>query len=294
MSKHLWLKDDRQIMNTNTYEIFHNYTDHALELDFHMHDFFEVLVFLSGKADYQVEDKTYHPRPGDIMLTNSSELHRVIIKDGKPYERFVGWFHPNFVNSLNAQIEDADVAACFDSSSKMHFNLLHTDSETFHEIVKLFERLMEPVNKKVFGDQALHNFYAAELLILLNQAHLNTTITPGIHMISNPKVNDVIFYINQNLCEELTLDDLSEHFYISKYYLTRLFKQYTGLTLHQYILRKRLNTSKTMLANGCAPYDACIDSGFKNYSHFSKCFKDCFMFSPSEYSEAYQSEGKKE
>ena len=41
MSKHLWLKDDRQIMNTNTYEIFHNYTDHALELDFHMHDFFK-------------------------------------------------------------------------------------------------------------------------------------------------------------------------------------------------------------------------------------------------------------
>ena len=173
------------------------------------------------------------------MLTNSSELHRVIIKDGRPYERFVGWFHPDFVNSLNAQIEDADVAACFDSSSKMHFNLLHTDSETFHEIVKLFERLMEPVNRKVFGDQALHNFYAAELLILLNQAHLNTTITPGIHMISNPKVNDVIFYINQNLCENLTLDTLSARFYISKYYLTRLFKQYTGLTLHQYILRKR-------------------------------------------------------
>lgn len=283
MSKHLWLKDDRQIMNTNTYEIFHNYTDHALELDFHMHDFFEVLVFLGGKTDYQVEDKTYHPRPGDIMLTNSSELHRVIIKDGRPYERFVGWFHPDFVNSLNAQIEDADVAACFDSSSKMHFNLLHTDSETFHEIVKLFERLMEPVNREVFGDQALHNFYAAELLILLNQAHLNTTITPGIHMISNPKVNDVIFYINQNLCEDLTLDTLSARFYISKYYLTRLFKQYTGLTLHQYILRKRLNTAKTMIINGCSPYDACIDSGFKNYSHFSKCFKDCFLLSPSEY-----------
>lgn len=288
MSKRLWLKDDRQIMNTNTYEIFHNYTEHALETDFHMHDFYEILVFIDGKTDYQVEDKTYHLRPGDIMLTNSSELHRIIVKEGKTYERFVAWFHRDFILKLNDQIQDVNVADCFDSSSKMHFNLLHTDSDTFPVIVKLFQLLLKPVDEKKFGDRALHDLYATQLLIVLNQAHLNTTITPGEQLISNPKVNDVVFYINQNLCEELTLENLSAKFYVSKYYLTRLFKQYTGLTLHQYILRKRLNTAKIMLANGCMPYDACIDSGFKNYSHFSKCFKNYFMVSPVEYGEYYQ------
>lgn len=283
MSRQIWMKDDRQVMNTNTYEIFHNYTEHSIELEFHTHNFYEVLIFLDGKVDYQVEDKTYPLRPGDILLTNSSEMHRAIIKDGKPYDRFVGWFHPDFVNRINSQLVDVNVASCFDSSSKMHFNLLHADIGTFHQLVKLFEQLMTPADENIFGDQALRDCFATEILILLNQAHLNTTITPGVHIISNPKVNDVIFYINQNLCEELSLDSLSEHFYISKYYLTRLFKQYTGLSLHQYILRKRLNTAKTMLANGCLPYDACMDSGFKNYSHFSKCFKDLFLISPSEY-----------
>lgn len=282
MGKKLWLKDDRQIMNTTTFEVFHNYTDQPITLDYHTHDFYEVLVFLKGHVNYIVEDKTYPLKPGDIILTNSSELHKANILGNTPYERFVGWFHPTFVQKLSLLSPDTDVSSCFHSSTKMHYNLLRADSETYHEIIKLFEQLLLPPSD-TFGNEMLRGCYVAELLILLNQAHQNTTLTPGIHVITNPKVNNIIFYINQHLSDDLSLDTLARKFFISKYYLTRLFKQYTGLSLHQYVLKKRLITAKTMLMNGSRPYDVCIDVGFNNYSHFSKSFKDAFTIAPSDY-----------
>ena len=282
MGKQLWLKDDRQTMNTDTFETFHNYTDQLVSLDFHTHDFYEVLVFLRGSVNYIVEDKTYPLKPGDIILTNNRELHKVDLLSDAPYERFVGWFHPDFVQKLSRLFPNTDVSSCFDSTSKMHYNLLRTDSQTYHRIFKLFEQLLLPPSD-AFGSEMLQCCYVAELLILLNQAHQNTTLTPGVHVITNPKVNEIVYYINQHLNEDLSLDALAQQFFISKYYLTRLFKQYTGLSLHQYVLKKRLITAKTMLMNGSKPYDVCIDIGFNNYSHFSKSFKDAFSLSPSDY-----------
>ena len=90
-----------------------------------------------------------------------------------------------------------------------------------------------------------------------------------------------MYYINQHLNDDLSLDSLAQQFFISKYYLTRLFKQYTGLSLHQYVLKKRLIVARTMLMNGGKPYDVYIDVGFNNYPHFSKSFKDEFGIAPS-------------
>lgn len=281
MGKTLWLKDDRQKMKTNTYEVFHNYTDQQINLDFHTHDFYEVLVYLKGDVSYTVEDKTYPLKSGDIILTNNSEIHRANILSDAPYERFVGWFHPEFVQNLSLSFPDIDLSTCFQSTSKMHYNLLRADSQTYHKIIDLFNQLLLP-SSDAFGNTMLQHCYVAELLILLNQAHQNTTLTPGIHVISNPKINDIIYYINQHLSDDLSLDFLTQQFYISKYYLTRLFKQYTGLSLHQYVLKKRLIAARSLLMNGGKPYDVYIDIGFNSYPHFSKSFKDEFGIAPSD------------
>ena len=52
------------------------------------------------------------------------------------------------------------------------------------------------------------------------------------------KINQVVTYINDNLTENLSLDRLASTFYISKYYLSNQFKQYTGLTLYQFHYEK--------------------------------------------------------
>ena len=286
IEKTLWLKDDRQIINTTDYEIFYNYTDRPIFVKEHTHDFYEALIFLSGKVDYVVEGKHYMLRPGDIILTNTLELHKPIINEGKAYERYVVWIHPNFIKKLSElNNSNLNVLDCFDSSSKNHYNLLRPDSNTFIAITAVLNNLLETTarNKQNIGDDILDKCYLTEFLVLLNQAYLSTTIVPDTNVISDQKINDIIYYINQNLCEQLSLDDLAKKFYISKFYLSRLFKEITGLTLHQYILKKRLAQAKFFMLNGQSPYNAAIEVGFNNYSHFSKCFKDNFSITPSDF-----------
>lgn len=301
LTKQLWLKDDRQRMNNSHYEFFHNFTDRPAASEFHAHDFYEIFFLLSGSVDYLVENRTYPLRPGDIILTNTSELHRAVFRGDKPCERYVAWIHPGFMERCCAFFH-TDIAVCFDSSSQMHYNLLKADSDTLAEIRGLFERLLEGrdtgadagagADTDVSADtdagtgtfaRAWNDCHTAELLLLLNQVHANTTVTPGIHVITSEKVSDILYYINQHLAEPLTLEDIAGHFYLSKYYLTRLFKQYTGLPLHQYIRKKRLITAKNLMLAGSGISSACMNSGFNNYSHFSYCFKQEFALSPTDY-----------
>ena len=93
----------------------------------------------------------------------------------------------------------------------------------------------------------------------------------------------MITYINDHITEELSLDHLSSRFYTSKYYLGRQFKQFTGLTLYQYIMKKRLMMARDMLRAGSPVMDACLWSGFRDYSNFLKAFKREFGQNPSKY-----------
>lgn len=75
-----------------------------------------------------------------------------------------------------------------------------------------------------------------------------------------------------NITETPSLDELSEKFYVSKYYLLRKFKEHTKTTIHQYILMKKINLAKELLVNGCSPQKAFTLCGFSTYSNFYKAF----------------------
>ena len=77
------------------------------------------------------------------------------------------------------------------------------------------------------------------------------------------------------------IDLIAGQFYISKYYMMRLFKQETGYTLGQYISQKRLLLAKELLSTGAPGPQVCYDCGFKDYSTFSRAYKQLFGVTPS-------------
>ena len=270
----------RQVMIKNDFELFHNYNSLPIQIDYHSHDFYEAYFFLSGRVSYIIEGKTYHLRPGDILLTNSRELHKPLILDGKVYERFVLWLQPSYLLGLSDP--DTNLSQCFTSVSQYGSHLIRTDSETFSVIHKLLERLEKIDSQAEFGSSVLKRAYLSELLVLLNSAYLGTSSAES-DITYHGKIGDILHYINENLCEDLSLNLLSQKFYVSKYHLSREFKQYVGLPLHQYILKKRLISAKLFLLSGASVNTACMKSGFGDYSNFVKAFKQEFGISPKKY-----------
>ena len=90
-------------------------------------------------------------------------------------------------------------------------------------------------------------------------------------------------YIEDHLCEEITLKQLAEHVHHNGTYLSRCFKKLSGASLTQYILAKRIALAQKLLREGCSPNDACFQSGFNNYSNFSRTFSKQAGCSPRQY-----------
>ena len=89
--------------------------------------------------------------------------------------------------------------------------------------------------------------------------------------------------INKNFAEIPSINYLTDKYFISHSQLCRLFKQYLHTTPKLYLETKRLANAKIMLKNGKTVIEACIESGFPDYSNFIRLFKTSFGMTPNQY-----------
>ena len=273
--------DPRQIMLERNYEYHHAYNETPPVVGFHQHSFYEIFFFLSGDVDYIIEGKTYALRPGDILLTSCSDIHRPDIRPGKPYERIVIWLEENFFDHLK-EFCGEDLSAGFRDAALKDYRLIRPDSATFSLLKQLCAKISQAKCSSAVGSGTLAGVYLTEFLVHICRAYYNP---PGLiknDITENKKINQLIAYINTNLASELTLDQLSSRFYTSKYHLSRQFRQFTGLSLYQYIVKKRLILAHNLLRAGHLATEACFASGFSDYSNFLKVFKREFGRTPKE------------
>lgn len=271
-----------QIMSERYYEFHHSYNEVPPVVEFHQHPFYEIFFFLSGNVNYIIEGKNYKLRPGDILLTSSTDIHRPDILPGKPYERIVIWLADDFFEALK-DFFDEDFTACFTDAALRDYRLIRPDSGNIAHLMQLCSQMTDARHSNEMGSKALVSAYLTEFLVCVSRAYYDAPASMKNDITENEKVNQLISYINENLSEELSLDQLACKFYISKYYLSRQFKQFTGLSLYQYIMKKRLILARNMLRTGSSVMDACLYCGFNDYSNFLKAFKREFGQNPRNY-----------
>lgn len=271
----------RQTMQRPDFECYY-YRDAAPPVvDFHEHEFFEVFFFLGGNVSYNVEGRTYQLRPGDILLTDNRDIHKPDVRPGKPYERFVIWIEPAFL--VRTTIRDTDLSACFSHASAEKYHLIRPESSVLSHLRSICEKMLRCRDANEFGSGTLSYLYLLEFLVFLNRAYFATPDAIRRDVTENPKINDIVAYINDHLADDLTLDRLADAFFLSKSHLAHQFKLYTGLTLYQFIIKKRVTVARNMLREGAPVMEACMRCGFNDYSNFLKAFKREFGKNPKEF-----------
>lgn len=274
--------DPSQEMAEKYFEFHHRYDESPPTVEFHQHPFYEIFFFLSGDVNYIIEGKNYKLHPGDILLTNNLDIHRPEIHPGKPYERIVIWLENDFFEHLK-DFYGEDLMTCFTDAALKDYRLIRPNEQNILYLKQLCAQISKAKLSKETGSKALASAYLTEFLVYVSRAYYDTSIAIKHDIVENEKINQVVQYINENLTEDFSLDQMAVRFYTSKYHLSRQFKQFTGLSIFQYIMKKRLIVSRNMLRDGCSVMDACMRCGFSDYSNFLKAFKKEFGMNPSQY-----------
>ena len=136
-------------------------------------------------------------------------------------------------------------------------------------------------NKKLsfYGKEMLNRSYILHLMTLIN-SNIHKKLKPQGVLHVNPLIENVISYINSNYTDDISLDLLTEKFYINKSTLSKEFKDQTAQTIHSYLVMKRISVAKQEMANGTPPSQVYLSTGFKDYSTFYRTFQRTEGMSP--------------
>ena len=205
---------------------------------------------------YNDDNRFYSIEPGDIFFINQYESHHLTYIDEKVHERIVLSIFPDFLKQLSSGQTNLD--NCFSSRDASNPNL-HKRSLNAEE-QKLFQYFIHKlVSTDGFGADLIEKATFTELMVFLNKifSDNNLPVTSSVRWTQHQQVDRILTYINQHIQNPLTIEELSENFYLSPSYLCRIFKSATGTTINKYITAKRITIAKSLLAEGKSVNEAC-------------------------------------
>lgn len=273
----------RQYMLSRDFEIYYYSDISPSKVRSHVHDYYEFYFFLEGNVTMEIGGKQYPLSYGDVVLIPPGiPHHAVILGKDQPYRRFVFWISGEYTSQLVQLAREYGYLMQYVQTSKKY--IFHNDRIAFNAIQTKVFRLIEEVHSQRYGREAKVSLCVNDLLL-----HLNRTAYEQNHP-KSPKNEQSLYenlldYIEEHLDEELSLDCLSGEFYVSKYHISHIFKENFGMSIHQYIVKKRIAACRDAMMTGEKITEAYLMYGFQDYSSFFRAFKKEYGMSPKDYQE---------
>lgn len=250
--------------------------------DFHFHDAYEIFLSMSEGVIFYIEGSIYHVKKGDLFIFNNMDLHKAEVPPGLKYERYIITFMPEFIEAFSS--DSTDLLECFINRGQDFSYCVHLSESQMMQMTELFKKAIYYNQNPVYGADIQVKIILAQILLLVNSFYQspNTTITSRSGT-TYRRIKPIMQYISWNLEKDLSLDHLSEKFFISKYHLGYLFRKVTGFTTNEYIINRRIIKARELLQKGHTVSKAGELVGYYNVSHFIRTFKKLVGTSPKQY-----------
>jgi len=245
----------------------------------HINPYIEIYVYISGEADYIVQDTYYGLTRGDIIAVNPMQVHKAVLKRECMYERFyllipVQSFAAFVHNPLGRILNRSE-----GNSAKISLEEPKRGDvlAMFYDISRLCR---EPHSD---GTDMLIYSRIMQLLCVLDSALTNETSQDEGYAHIPPLLADILSYIHRELPYIQSAASIAQHFQITPPYLSALFRKHIGTPIKIYIRTQRIALAKRLLGEGMSVTDACYESGFSDCSYFIRHFKQCVGMTPLKY-----------
>ncbi len=232
----------------------------------------EIIQIVSGKGTLLSGEHIRNFVSGDILVIDGTVIHCISPDDPEDYVR----------NKL--VVDRNDFLKLIDKDISKNNTYITRDKNLFDEVDGLYKKIYENINNSSMRLLALSDVF--KLL------HICTKSADGGLSVKKGTVSDIIEYINANLNNNITIDDISKHVHTSKYHICRKFKKETGLTINNYIKTTRIYVARQLLAYTEKTISHIAEeSGFSDLSTFTKIFKKTVGLTPTAFRKKFEAMG---
>ena len=235
------------------------------------------MILLSGSVDYLVEEQRYTLAPWSVLLVRHHTIHKAVIDRAVPYDRVIVYLDRRFFERSAPGVGLMD---CFDWADQSGQYLLTPDEEQKKALAEAMTSYEALIGDRQLGAQMLRDSCISRLLVHVNRLSVSASLPRGADTASDPKIAQVLSYINEHLAADLSVEKLCEQVFLSRYHFMRLFKAQTSMTVHAYVRQKRLIQAARLIREGTPAVRAAAESGFADYSAFHRAFREVFGTSP--------------
>ncbi|WP_270345466.1 AraC family transcriptional regulator [Enterococcus thailandicus] len=265
-----------QIFNPEIIYAFDPWNEQGNKSDIHTHDFLEISIVLEGQANYTIEEQEFQLNAGQIMLFNPGTHHGEEQRTGT-------YSHQLHIGLTNISLDGLKRNHL--PTKKAILNL----GEYQWEFLDKAWRLVKEYSEEQPEFQLMVKALIIEMLVLILRSLekvQDNTVTLALSKNAKRKqylVNHAIYYLENHHTQEITLEQLADTLYVSPTYLSKVFKESTGMSPINYLIQVRLKHAKELLSNEQLTIREISQAvGYQDAYHFSKLFKKYYGVSPSQ------------
>ncbi|MUT67593.1 helix-turn-helix domain-containing protein [Paenibacillus sp. NEAU-GSW1] len=258
-------------------------SDTPIEPIFHSHTRYEVYYFHEGKCNYLIGDSIYHMAPGDLIIMYGMTLHCPKADPSVSYIRSIVHFDPGLVKPYAELPRAVDLLEPFQQLKNYRLRLCGEDKAEAERILELMHK--HQLRRDSIGENRLQLAFVDLLYLIYGLCAQPLKERREFSSDKEAAVQRIITWLESCYKEDLHMEQLEAELHMSKSYLSKLFKEVTGVTIFNYMYRRRINEAKMMfmLEPELSVTEAGFRLGFKHLAHFSRLFKQYAGMTPEQF-----------
>lgn len=247
----------------------------------HCHDFYEIYVHLHGAKHYCIDNSVYPVEPNQLFIMPPFTIHG-LVGNSIPveYERCFLYITAEKLKKECTNFMDIDAfLRKHVNNGQYQYQMTQEDAQ---HCAQLIREMMAGANDNTPTGRLGNHIRMLSFLLTVCQTvqHSPQEFRP---VVVNEAMQEVLSYINDHFNQPLKLEDLARQFGVSVSYLSHKFAKYTGRSVYDYILYRRVLQAKEMINAGANLNETAYRCGFGDYSSFLRCFKKMSGMTPKNY-----------